>query len=61
MVKMLDTDNSAQIALEELKTGLEKVGSSLQESEIIGLMEAASPPSMTQLSVLWLLIPQSTT
>ncbi|KAK4792255.1 hypothetical protein SAY86_022690 [Trapa natans] len=41
MFKMIDTDNSGQITLEELKIGLEKVGSNLQESEIIGLMEAA--------------------
>ncbi|KAK4768736.1 hypothetical protein SAY86_026886 [Trapa natans] len=41
MFKMIDTDNSGQITLGELKIGLEKVGSNLQESEIIGLMEAA--------------------
>ncbi|PKI42951.1 hypothetical protein CRG98_036749 [Punica granatum] len=41
MFKMIDTDNSGHITLEELKIGLEKVGANLQESEIIGLMEAA--------------------
>ncbi|XVE96228.1 hypothetical protein REPUB_Repub02eG0203800 [Reevesia pubescens] len=41
MFKMIDADNSGHITLEELKTGLEKVGSNLKDSEINGLMEAA--------------------
>ncbi|XVE61349.1 hypothetical protein DITRI_Ditri06bG0032400 [Diplodiscus trichospermus] len=41
MFKMIDADNSGQITLEELKTGLEKVGSNLKDSEISGLMQAA--------------------
>ncbi|KAL5198199.1 hypothetical protein ABZP36_001711 [Zizania latifolia] len=41
MFKMLDTDNSGQITLEELKTGLERVGANLKDSEITTLMEAA--------------------
>ncbi|XVF07481.1 hypothetical protein REPUB_Repub06bG0142900 [Reevesia pubescens] len=41
MFKMIDADNSGQITLEELKTGLEKVGSNLKDSEINGLMQAA--------------------
>ncbi|XVF55923.1 hypothetical protein PTKIN_Ptkin06aG0074800 [Pterospermum kingtungense] len=41
MFKMIDADNSGQITLEELKSGLEKVGSSLKDSEINGLMQAA--------------------
>lgn len=41
MFKMLDTDNSGQITLEELKTGLQRVGANLKESEIATLMEAA--------------------
>lgn len=42
MFKMIDTDNSGQITLEELKTGLERVGANLMDSEIIGLMRAVS-------------------
>uniref|UniRef100_A0A0E0E7P4 non-specific serine/threonine protein kinase n=1 Tax=Oryza meridionalis TaxID=40149 RepID=A0A0E0E7P4_9ORYZ len=41
MFKMLDTDNSGQITLEELKTGLRRVGANLKDSEITTLMEAA--------------------
>lgn len=41
MFKMLDTDNSGQITLEELKIGLRRVGANLKESEITTLMEAA--------------------
>lgn len=42
MFKMIDTDNSGQITLEELKKGLERVGANLKESEIFGLMQAVS-------------------
>lgn len=42
MFKMLDTDNSGQITLEELKTGLQRVGANLKESEIATLMEAVT-------------------
>ncbi|WVZ61974.1 hypothetical protein U9M48_011778 [Paspalum notatum var. saurae] len=41
MFKMLDTDNSGYITLEELKSGLKRVGANLKDSEIITLMEAA--------------------
>ncbi|CAK9152982.1 unnamed protein product [Ilex paraguariensis] len=41
MFKMIDTDNSGQITLEELKNGLERVGANLKDSEINGLMQAA--------------------
>ncbi|KAK8590250.1 hypothetical protein V6N13_089011 [Hibiscus sabdariffa] len=41
MFKMIDADNSGNITLEELKIGLEKVGSNLKDSEINGLMQAA--------------------
>jgi len=41
MFKMLDTDNSGQITLEELKSGLKRVGANLKDSEIVTLMEAA--------------------
>ncbi|GMI63313.1 calcium-dependent protein kinase 20 [Hibiscus trionum] len=41
MFKMIDADNSGHITLEELKIGLEKVGSNLKDSEINGLMQAA--------------------
>ncbi|MBA0596664.1 hypothetical protein Gorai_013474, partial [Gossypium raimondii] len=39
MFKMIDADNSGNITLEELKIGLEKVGSKLKDSEINGLMQ----------------------
>ena len=39
---MIDTDNSGQITLEELKHGLERVGANLKDSEISGLMQAVS-------------------
>ncbi|KAK9289335.1 hypothetical protein L1049_007490 [Liquidambar formosana] len=41
MFKMIDTDGSGHITLEELKVGLEKVGANLKDSEINGLMQAA--------------------
>ncbi|KAI4300613.1 hypothetical protein L6164_033969 [Bauhinia variegata] len=41
MFKMIDTDNSGQITLEELKSGLQRVGAYLKDSEIDSLMEAA--------------------
>ena len=44
MFKMLDTDNSGHITLEELKTGLQRVGATLMDSEINALMEAVSIP-----------------
>lgn len=40
MFKMIDADNSGHITLEELKKGLEKVGSKLKDSEINSLMQA---------------------
>lgn len=42
MFKMIDSDNSGQITLEELRAGLERVGANLKESEISALMEAVS-------------------
>ncbi|KAJ1264289.1 hypothetical protein BS78_09G252000 [Paspalum vaginatum] len=41
MFKSLDTDNSGTITLEELRTGLPKLGTRISESEIRQLMEAA--------------------
>ncbi|XP_024362341.1 calcium-dependent protein kinase 4 [Physcomitrium patens] len=41
MFKMIDTDHSGSITFEELKSGLERVGSNLVESEIRQLMDAA--------------------
>ncbi|EFJ22408.1 calcium dependent protein kinase 1 [Selaginella moellendorffii] len=41
MFKMMDTDNSGSITFDELKAGLERVGSNLVESEIRDLMAAA--------------------
>lgn len=48
MFKMIDTDNSGQITLEELKQGLERVGANLQDSEISGLMQAVSDSILSQ-------------
>lgn len=42
MFKMIDTDNSGNITLEELKMGLERAGANLMDSEIDGLMQAVS-------------------
>ncbi|XP_019153957.1 PREDICTED: calcium-dependent protein kinase 20-like [Ipomoea nil] len=41
MFKMIDTDNSGQITLEELKKGLERAGANLKDSEIYSLLQAA--------------------
>ncbi|KAL5704190.1 non-specific serine/threonine protein kinase [Ranunculus cassubicifolius] len=41
LFKMIDTDNSGTITLEELKNGLKRVGSELVEAEVKSLMEAA--------------------
>ncbi|CAN4089657.1 unnamed protein product [Withania somnifera] len=41
MFKMIDTDNSGQITFDELKIGLKKFGTNLNESEIHDLMKAA--------------------
>ncbi|XP_072967028.1 calcium-dependent protein kinase 1-like [Typha angustifolia] len=41
MFKSIDTDNSGTITLEELKSGLPKLGTKLSESEVRQLMEAA--------------------
>jgi len=42
MFKSLDTDNCGTITLEELRTGLPKLGTKISESEIRQLMEAVS-------------------
>ncbi|XP_043723731.1 calcium-dependent protein kinase 30-like [Telopea speciosissima] len=41
MFKLMDTDNNGKITYEELKAGLQKVGSQLAESEMKLLMEVA--------------------
>ncbi|KAI3970626.1 hypothetical protein MKX01_024273 [Papaver californicum] len=41
MFKLMDTDNSGKITYEELKSGLQKVGSQLAEPEMKMLMEVA--------------------
>ncbi|KAK2971316.1 hypothetical protein RJ640_001342 [Escallonia rubra] len=41
MFKMIDTDNSGQITFDELKAGMKRVGTTLKESEIYDLMQAA--------------------
>jgi Ca2+-binding EF-hand superfamily protein len=42
MFKVMDTDNSGTITLEELKQGLAKQGTKLSEYEVKQLMEAVS-------------------
>eukprot|EP00252_Welwitschia_mirabilis_P001499 TRINITY_DN11361_c0_g2_i1.p1 TRINITY_DN11361_c0_g2~~TRINITY_DN11361_c0_g2_i1.p1 ORF type:complete len:228 (-),score=74.30 TRINITY_DN11361_c0_g2_i1:641-1324(-) len=41
MFKMMDTNNTGSITLEQLKAGLQKLGSNMDESEVKMLMEAA--------------------
>lgn len=57
MFKMIDTDNSGNITVEELKVGLEKVGANLKDSEINGLMQAvsSSPDSTWRLCFIFLI------
>lgn len=42
MFKMIDTDNSGQITFEELKDGLRRFGTNLDESEVLDLMQSVS-------------------
>ena len=42
MFQMLDADDSGQITFDELKAGLKKYGTNLNESEIYDLMRAVS-------------------
>ena len=42
MFKTLDTDNNGIVTLEELRTGLPKLGNKISEAEIRQLMEAVS-------------------
>ena len=42
MFKMMDTDNSGAITFDELKAGLEKLGSGLMDSEVQTIMQAVS-------------------
>lgn len=56
MFRMIDTDNSGQITLEELKNGLERVGSVLKDSEITWLMEAVSACLLSKLAILCTII-----
>jgi len=49
MFKSLDTDNNGIVTLEELRTGLPKLGSKISEAEIRQLMEAVSLSQSTTL------------
>ena len=40
--KMMDADNSGAITFDELKVGLERLGSGLTDNEIRSIMEAVS-------------------
>lgn len=42
MFKNMDTDRSGTITLEELRTGLRRLGSKLSEAEIRQLMDAVT-------------------
>lgn len=42
MFKMIDTDDSGHITLDELKVGLKQFGADLSETEIRDLMKAVS-------------------
>lgn len=42
MFTLMDTDNNGKVTFEELKSGLQKVGSQLAEPEMKLLMEAVS-------------------
>ncbi|XP_076953791.1 calcium-dependent protein kinase 26-like isoform X2 [Bidens hawaiensis] len=44
MFKIIDTDNSGYITFDELKAGLKRFGSNLNESEIYDLMQSVSFP-----------------
>ena len=46
MFRSLDTDNSGTITLEELRSGLPKLGTKISESEIKQLMEAVCSSSI---------------
>lgn len=52
MFESMDTDKSGSITYEELKTGLNRLGSKLPEAEVIQLMEAVSThkPSLLLIS-----------
>ena len=52
LFKMIDTDNSGTITFDELKDGLERVGSELTENEIQALMEAVSVSSISTCSII---------
>jgi calcium-dependent protein kinase len=56
MFRSLDTDNSGTITLEELRSGLPKLGTKISESEIAQLMEAVCLHSIATYS--WLLYRQ---
>ena len=56
MFRSLDTDNSGTITLEELRSGLPKLGTKISESEIRQLMEAVCSSSRPICFIFWLTI-----
>lgn len=56
MFRSLDTDNSGTITLEELRSGLPKLGTKISESEIKQLMEAVCSSSISICFVVFLLM-----
>lgn len=55
MFNNMDTDKSGTITLEELKTGLSRLGSKLSEIEIKQLMDAVSAVNLSHYPVISLL------
>ena len=56
MFRSLDTDNSGTITLEELRSGLPKLGTKISESEIKQLMEAVCSSFISICFVVFLLM-----
>jgi Ca2+-binding EF-hand superfamily protein len=56
MFRSLDTDNSGTITLEELRSGLPKLGTKISESEIKQLMEAVCSASISICFIVFLLM-----
>ena len=52
MFKNIDTDRSGAITLEELKTGLSRLGSRLSEHEIKQLMDAVRTKNLSSVHAL---------
>ncbi|XP_075498341.1 calcium-dependent protein kinase SK5 isoform X1 [Primulina tabacum] len=56
LFKMIDTDNSGTITFDELKVGLQRVGSKLMESEIKDLMDAVRDSVLSSCFIFFLFL-----